>query len=214
MAIKAELEQAKEVFIATAPEEMQAGVFRHMKEQLESDICFGLKEGDKAPNFTLANPLGEQVSLYDELAKGPVVLTFYRGSWCPYCNIQLRAYQQLLPEIEKLGGQLIAVTPQSPDNSLSQKEKEELAFQVISDPDGQIAESYNVLYEVPDYLKTVFIDNFTLDLSAFNETDHWILPVPATYIIDKEGIIRHAYVNPDFMKRLEPEEVIDQLKKF
>src|SRR4051794_12798130 len=86
MFIKEELAQAKEVFITTAPEEMQAGVFRHMKEQLESGIDFGLKDGDKAPNFTLANPLGEQVSLYDELEKGPVVLTFYRGSWCPYCN--------------------------------------------------------------------------------------------------------------------------------
>ncbi|MGE7823291.1 peroxiredoxin-like family protein [Paenibacillus sp. NPDC093718] len=212
MAVKELLDQAKEGFIAKAPEEVQSQVFRHIKEQQESGIVFGLKEGDKAPNFTLANPLGEQVNLYDEIAKGTVVLTFYRGSWCPFCNIQLRAYQQLLPDIEKLGGQLIAVTLQSPDNSLSHKEKEELTFQVLSDLNGRIAESYRILYEVPDYLQDTII-NFGLDLTEFNKTDRWILPVTATFIIDKEGIIRRAHVNPDFMKRMEPQEIIDQLKK-
>ncbi|NRF94682.1 AhpC/TSA family protein [Paenibacillus frigoriresistens] len=213
MSIKTELDQTKAGFIATAPEEVQEGLFKHMKEQLESGINFGLKEGDKAPNFSLTNPLGEQVRLYDELEKGPVVLTFYRGSWCPFCNIQLRAYQQLLPEIEKLGGQLFAVSPQSPDNSLSFKEKEELTFHVLSDTDGHVAESYNVLYEVPDYLQAIFSDKFGLDLTSFNATNRWILPVPATFIIDKEGVVRSAHVNPDFMDRMEPQEIIDQLKK-
>jgi len=212
MAFKELLDQAKEGFIAKAPEEVQSQVFRHIKELQESGIVFGLKEGEQAPNFMLANPLGEQVNLYDELSKGPVVLTFYRGSWCPFCNIQLRAYQQLLPDIEKLGGQLIAVTLQSPDNSLSHKEKEELTFQVLSDLNGRVAESYRILYEVPDYLQDAFT-NFGLDLTEFNQTDRWIIPVTATFIIDKERKIRRAYVNPDFMKRMEPQEIIDQLNK-
>ncbi|SDP26222.1 Peroxiredoxin [Paenibacillus sp. yr247] len=213
MSVKEQLDQTKEGFIATAPAEVQSEIFRHIQEQQQSGIIFGLKEGDKAPNFTLANPLGEPVNLYDELAKGPVVLTFYRGSWCPFCNIQLRAYQQLLPEIEKLGGQLIAVTPQSPDNSLSHKEKEELTFQVLSDSNGRVVDSYKILYEVPDYLQDVFKNKFGLDLTEFNKTDRWILPVPATFIIDKEGIVRRAHVNPDFMKRMESQEIIDQLQK-
>ncbi|SDN50684.1 Peroxiredoxin [Paenibacillus sp. yr247] len=213
MSVKEQLDQAKEGFIATAPEEVQAALFRNIKEQQESGILFGLKEGDKAPNFTLTNPLGNQVNLYDELAKGPVVLTFYRGSWCPFCNIQLRAYEQALPELKKLGGQLIAVTPQSPDNSLSHQEKEELTFQVLSDSNGTVSDSYKVLYEVPDYVQDVFTQKFGLDLTKFNNTARWILPVPATFIIDKEGIIRRAHVNPDFMKRMEPQEIIDQLKK-
>lgn len=212
MAFKELLDQAKENFIATAPEEVQLQVFRHIKEQQESGIVFGLKGGDKAPNFTLANPLGELVNLYDELAKGPVVLTFYRGSWCPFCNIQLRAYQQLLPDIEKLGGRLIAVTLQSPDNSLSHKEKEELTFQVLSDLNGRVSESCRILYELPDYLQDLYT-KAGMDLAKFNETDRWILPITATFIIDKEGIVRHAHVNPDLMKRMEPQEIIDQLKK-
>lgn len=212
MAIKPLLDQAKEHFIATAPEEVQSQVFRHIKEQQESGIVFGLREGDQAPNFTLANPLGEQVNLYDELAKGPVVLTFYRGSWCPFCNIQLRAYQQLLPEIEKLGGQLMAVSLQSPDNSLSHKEKENLTFQVLSDSNGHVADSYRVLYELPEYLQNLYAKS-GMDLAGFNQADRWILPITATCIVDKEGIIRRAHVNPDLMKRMEPQDIIDQLKK-
>lgn len=212
MAIKPLLDQAKERFTATAPEEVQSQVFRHIKEQQESGIVFGLQEGDQAPNFTLANPLGEDVNLYDELAKGPVVLTFYRGSWCPFCNIQLRAYQQWLPEIEKLGGQLMAVSLQSPDNSLSHKEKENLTFQVLSDSNGHVADSYRVLYELPDYLQNLYAKS-DMDLAEFNQTDRWILPITATFILDKEGIIRRAHVNPDLMKRMEPQDIIDQLKK-
>jgi peroxiredoxin len=117
-----------------------------------------------------------------------------------------------LSDIEKLGGQLIAVSLQTPDNSLSHKEKEELGFQVLSDLNGGVAESFRVLYELPDYLRDVFA-NFGLDLTVFNKTDRWILPLTATFIIDKEGIIRRANVNPDFMKRMEPQEIVDQLKK-
>ncbi|MBB6731473.1 peroxiredoxin-like family protein [Cohnella zeiphila] len=212
MTIKPLLDQAKEHFIATAPEEVQSQVFRHIKEQQESGMVFGLKEGDQAPDFTLADPLGEQVNLYDELAKGPVVLTFYRGSWCPFCNIQLRAYRQLLPEIEKLGGQLLAVSLQSPDNSLSHKEKENLTFQVLSDSNGRVAESYRVLYELPDYLRNLYTKS-GMDLAEFNQTDRWILPITGTFIIDQEGIVRRAHVTPDLMIRMEPQEIIDQLNK-
>jgi peroxiredoxin len=207
------LEQAKAGFIAKVPAEAQTEIFRHIKEQQQSNIVFGLKEGDKAPNFTLANPLGEHVTLYDELAKGPVILTFYRGGWCPFCNIQLRAYQQILSETQKYGGQLIAISPQSPDNSLSQQEKEELTFQMLSDPNGRVADRYNILFELPDFLQNTFKNILKRDLAEFNKTDRWILPVPATYIIDKEGIIRFAHVDPDFMKRLESQEIIEQLKK-
>lgn len=212
MSVNEQLFQVKEMFIKEAPDEVQASVFRHIQEQTESGIEFGLKEGDKAPNFILDNPLGKPVNLYDELAKGPVVLTFYRGSWCPFCNTQLHAYQQVLPEVEKLGGQLIAVTPQSPDNSLSQTEKEELTFQVLSDPNGRVADNYRVLFELPDYLQNTFANTLGLDLTVFNASERWILPVPATFIIDREGIIRRAHVNPDFTKRMEPHEIIDQLK--
>jgi len=213
MTLKAQLEQQKVVFTTRMPAEIQEDILQLIKEHQQSGIDFGLKVGDKAPNFTLTNSLGEQITLFGELAKGPVVLAFYRGSWCPFCNIQLRAYQRFLPEIEKLGGQLIALSPQSPDKSLSQKEKEELTFQVLSDPNSVVAESYNLLFEFPDYLQHTYRNKLKLDLTEFNNTDRWILPVTATFIIDKEGFVRHTHVDPDFMERMEPKEIIDQLKK-
>lgn len=118
----------------------------------------------------------------------------------------------MLPDIKKLGGQLIAVSLQSPDNSLSHKEKEELTFQVLSDLNGRVADSYRILYELPDYLQNTYT-KFGMDLTEFNQTDRWILPLTATFIIDKKGVIRRTHVDPDFMTRMEPREIIDQLKK-
>ncbi|TBL74592.1 peroxiredoxin-like family protein [Paenibacillus thalictri] len=213
MPVRDQLEQTKAGFIAKVPGEAQADIFRHIKEQQLSGAVFGLHEGDKAPDFTLPNPLGEQVTLYDELAKGPVVFIFYRGGWCPFCNVQLRAYQQCLPEIRKQGAQLLAVSPQSPDNSLSQKEKEKLIFQVLSDTNGLVAESYNLLFELPDYLQHTLKHTLGLDLGVYNRTDRWVLPVPAALIIDQAGFVRFAEADPDFMKRTEPQTIIGELKK-
>ncbi|WP_426445545.1 peroxiredoxin-like family protein [Paenibacillus sp. S-38] len=213
MPLREQLEEAKARFLANVPAEAQENVFRHVKEQQQSGIEFGLKPGDKAPDFALDNALGERVTLYEKLAEGPVILLFYRGSWCPYCNIQLRGYQQLLPDIRKHGGQIIAVSPQRPDHSLSQKEKEQLTFHVLSDPDGRAADSYRLLFELPEYLQMTFEHTFRLNLIEYNGTSRWVLPVPATYLIDQEGIIRYAGVNPEFMKRTEPQDIVDELKK-
>jgi len=213
MSLKLELEEAKRQLAAHTPAEAYAELFRSIREQQQSGTVFGLREGDKAKDFTLNNALGTPVNLYDELAKGPVVLTFYRGGWCPFCNLQLRAYQHILPKIEELGGQLIAVSPQSPDNTLSQQEKEELSFHVLSDTNGLVAAKYNILYEVPSYIQDIFKNHFKLNLAEYNATNRWILPIPSTFMIDETGTVRSAYVNPDFMQRMEPEDILDQLRK-
>ncbi|BFT73826.1 peroxiredoxin-like family protein [Paenibacillus sp. P36] len=213
MSMNEQLEQTKAGFIAKVPALAQENIFRHIQEQQQSGIFFGLNKGDQAPDFTLTNPLGEQINLYKELANGPVILIFYRGGWCPFCNVQLRTYQLLLPEIQKVGGQLVAVSPQSPDNSLSQMVKEQLTFHVLSDPNGHVADSYNLLFELPEYLQNTFTDILGRDLAKFNASDRWVLPVPATYLIDRHSIIRYAQADPDFMNRAEPQEMIDLLKK-
>lgn len=204
--------EVKQQFTAHTSLEIQTAMFRQIREQQESGNVYGRQEGQKAKDFTLKNALGEEVNLYEELSKGPVVLTFYRGGWCPFCNMQLKAYQKLLPEIEAIGGQLIAVSPQSPDNTLSQQEKEELTFQVLSDTNGLVAAFYNILYDVPDYVQD-HMKQASMDLAEYNGTNRWILPIPSTFMIDESGIIRSAYVNPDFMQRLDPEQVLRELRK-
>ncbi|MUT68845.1 peroxiredoxin family protein [Paenibacillus sp. NEAU-GSW1] len=213
MSVHEQLEQAKAGFITKVPESAQEAIFQHIREQQLSGIEFGLREGGKAPDFILNNSNGDRVSLHEELAKGPVILTFYRGSWCPFCNIELRGYQQVLPEIQQLGAQVIAVSPQGPDKALAQQEKEMLCFPVLSDSNGLVSEQYRLLFELPDYLRDTFINTLRLDLAAFNHSYRWALPIPATYLIDTKGIVRHAYVSPDFMARMEPLEMIARLKQ-
>lgn len=213
MSIQEQLDQAKVGFAVRLPAEAQANILRQMKELQDSGTVYGLQQGDAAPNFTLENPLGDPVTLYEELAEGPAVLIFYRGAWCPFCNIQLRGCQKLLPEIERYGGRLIAISPQSPDRSLTQSEKEQLTFPVLSDQDGRVAESYGLLFELPDYLIQTYASTLKLDLAEYNGTERWVLPVTATYIIDKTGRIRHAYVDTDFMERMEPEDIVRRLKQ-
>ncbi|TYP71229.1 peroxiredoxin-like family protein [Paenibacillus methanolicus] len=213
MSFNEQLARTKASFKAALPEEAQAKILLHVKEQQESGIVYGLREGDQAPNFSLANPLGEPITLYDELAKGPVVLVFYRGSWCPFCNVQIRAYQRMLPDLQQLGSQLIAISPQSQDNSLTQMEKEQLTFPVLSDPNGDVAHRYNLLFELPAYLQDVFKHKLGRDLALINQCDRWVLPVPATFLIDRGGVVRRHYVNPDYMNRMEPQEILDHLKR-
>lgn len=212
MSLTQDLAKAKQAFIANTPLEIQAEMFRQIQEQQESGIAYGRQEGQKAKDFTLKNALGDTVNLFDELSKGPVVLTFYRGGWCPFCNTQLKSYEKILPEIEALGGQLIAVSPQSPDNTLSQQEKEALSFQVLSDTNGLVAAFYNILYDVPDYLQNI-MKQVGMDLTEYNAMNSWVLPIPSTFMIDESGIIRSAYVNPDFMQRLDPEDILHELRK-
>ncbi|MDX8362676.1 MULTISPECIES: peroxiredoxin-like family protein [Bacillaceae] len=177
----------------------------------QTGIANGLTVGDKARDFTLTNANGNQVNLYEELTKGPIILTFYRGSWCPYCNRQLRAYEEILPDIKKIGGSLIAISPQTPDNSLTIKEKNDLSYEVVSDLKGLTAAKYNVLFDVPPEVKEVY-DQFGLDISEYNGGGNWLIPVPSTFMIDETSRIRFSYVNPNYMQRLEPEDLLTALR--
>ncbi|MDX8365765.1 peroxiredoxin-like family protein [Cytobacillus sp. IB215665] len=205
-----QLKAYNENAVKKMPEEVLNKMVQATTDLAQSDIAKGLEIGDHAPDFTLSDPTGKELNLYEQLKKGPVILTFYRGEWCPYCNLELRAYQQALPEINALGAQLIAISPQTPDHSLSMKEKNELAYPVLSDVGSHVIKEYNLLFDLPKYLVEVY-KGFGINLEEFNDSD-WSLPVPATFIIDKNGKIRLASVNPDYTKRMEPSEVINELQ--
>ncbi|KAB2332327.1 AhpC/TSA family protein [Cytobacillus depressus] len=182
------------------------------KELAESNMAKGLSIGEQAPDFTLKDSTGVSITLYEELKKGPVILTFYRGGWCPYCNLELRAYQRVLKDITAAGGQLIAISPQTPDSSLTTKEKNELEFRVLSDTNGSVAENYNLIFKLPDYQIEIY-QKYGADLTKHNGNDTWELPVPATYIIDRSGKIRSASVDPDFTNREEPTRMVELLRE-
>ena len=141
-----------------------------------------------------------------------MVINFYRGGWCPYCNVELREFQKVLPEIKELGATLIAISPELPDNSLSTKEKNELDFEVLSDQGNKVAKDFGLVFEMADELKKVY-DKFGLDIPKFNGDDSWEIPMPATYVIDSDGTVKFSFVDADYTVRAEPSDVIEALKK-
>lgn len=194
------------------PEELAAKIDQANQELEESGTVNGLSQGEEAPDFTLFNAVENEITLSQELENGPVVVVFYRGAWCPYCNLQLNAYQQMLPEIHDLGAELIAISPQAPTDTLSLQEKEDLSFQLLSDLKGEVAADYNVLFEVPTVIKEIY-QELGLDIAEYNAVDEWILPVPAVFVIDEQGMIRFADANADYTTRTEPQEIVDALEQ-
>ena len=166
-----------------------------------------LKTGDRVADFVLPNHLGEPRRLTEMLADSVVVLSFYRGGWCPYCNMELRALQQALPEIRATGAELVAISPELPDKTLDTQTRHALEFDVLSDRGNRISEAF----ELPEQLRPIYT-SLGIDIPAFNGDASFILPVPATYVIDSNGIIRFHFVNADYTRRLEPDEMLRALR--
>lgn len=169
--------------------------------------------GQKAADFALPDPEGKLVSLSELLVAGPVVVTFYRGSWCPYCSLQLRALQSRLGDIHALGAKLVAISPQVPDGSMSKDEVSEMDFIVLSDQDAKIASQYGVAWKVPDFLVEHMRVDRKLDLDKINNGDGSVLPIPATFVVSREGVITWRYVDVDYRTRSEPEDIVEALRK-
>jgi peroxiredoxin len=206
-----EIKAYKKVFKQKAPEEKQKLMAQATKELEESGVAQGLKEGDQVPDFELSDATGKTVSITEELSKGPVILTFYRGGWCQYCNLELKSYQSELDAIKDTGATLIAISPETPDASLSTKEKNELEFTVLSDEGNKVAEQFNLVFKMPDYLIEVYKEA-VLDVVGHNGNDTWELPKPATFVLDQSGKIVFAEVYSDYTKRVEPSKVIEIVK--
>lgn len=161
------------------------------------------KAGALFPAATLVNQTGGLTDLGALMAQGPLVVTFYRGGWCPYCNLELRAYQSLLPDFAALGARLVAISPETPDNTLSTAEKNALAFDLLSDAKGQLADALGIRFELSDAVRALY-QKFGHDLPARNGDDNWSLPMPATYVVARGGHIALANVDPDYRTRLDP----------
>jgi peroxiredoxin len=212
MSLKAELDAFRSEFMAQAPPEIRDAMVRADMELAASGTAQrALKAGDHAPDFNLPDARGGYVRLKGLLAAGQVVLSFYRGGWCPYCNLELRALQRALPEITRRGAALVAVSPQTPDESLSTAEKNALAFPVLSDGGSATAKSFGIAYDLAEELRPIYT-RFGHALPEQNGDESWVLPIPATYVIDTDGTIALAYVDVDYRNRLEPTEILTALQ--
>jgi len=204
-----QLEQHKQQGAAKAPPEVTALRKAETEKLIASGIAEqSLHEGEIAPNFTLSDANGQSVSLAVLRQKGPVVVTFYRGSWCPYCNLQLRAYQAILPGIIEAGATLVAISPQTPEASTEIVDKANLRFSVLSDVGNQVARAYRLVFVLPEVLRP-----YTASLPQYNAGDTWELPLPGTFVIGADGVIRLSFVHADYTKRLEPSDILAALEQ-
>ena len=211
MGLQEQLDTFRAEFARTAPSGRVA-LYEARIEELRASFALekAVGTGDEAPDFSLPDVRGNPVSLPDLLQCGPVVVTFYRGGWCPYCNIQLRAYQAILPQMAALGARLVAISPQLPDGSLTTAETNALTFDVLSDAGNSVARRFGLVYALPEDLRDALRSN-SKALPAINGDGSWELPVPATYVIASDGHIALASNEVDYRKRLEPDAILAAL---
>ncbi|MEM6265569.1 MAG: peroxiredoxin-like family protein [Bacteroidota bacterium] len=209
--LQSTLDERKSDWATKASDEIKTLYNEGIEAVVESGIYdLAKKEGDQAPNFSLNNATGKQVKLSKLLQQGPVVLTWYRGGWCPYCNLTLRFLQQSLPEFQAEGATLVALTPELPDRSLSTSEKHELEFEVLSDVGNEVARNYGIVFKLTPEVAEAYQHAF--DLHAYNGDESDELPLAATYVIDQKGMIQYAFLDAEYRNRAEPTDIIATLK--
>ncbi len=212
MSIAEQTQELLHTFVSSQTTEVQNDIKNSFEEMLATEISDKtLISGNKAINFSLPNALGNQVSLSEELNKGPVVLSFYRGGWCPYCNIEFAALNNVLPQIKALGATLIGVSPETADSTVSTIEKHDLQFEVLSDSGNKIADQFGLVLSVPSVMRPHYL-SWGIDVPAANGDESYDLPIPATYVIDTSGFISAHFVNKDYTQRMEPEDIMAALQ--
>ncbi len=178
------------------------------QKSIHSEKEIGLQVGTIAPDFMGETYQGNTVRFSDLYKNGPVVLIYYRGAWCPYCNLHLRAFQERFDDFKALGATLLAVSVDKPEYAAKTVQDDALGFEVISDPGAEILEKYNVIYRVPEDLAEKYLDEYKIDLEKHSGRKDHVIAIPATYVIDKTGKIVFAYANEDYKVRTEPREIL------
>ena len=211
--LASQIEATMNEIMGHAPDEVKEISARAFAEiEVKNPAAKALGVGDEAPDFTLPDVVkGESVSLGRALQSGPVVLSFYRGGWCPFCNLEFRALSQTQPQFRDLGARLIGISPETPVASLETVNEQQIDFDVLSDVGNVVARQYGLVMEVPEIYRPVYLE-MNLDVPSVNGDDTWELPLPATYVVDTRGIIRGGFVDNDYTKRMEPAEIVRVLQ--
>jgi peroxiredoxin len=170
----------------------------------------GVEVGETAPAFALPGATGDTVDLHERLQHGPVVISFYRGAWCPYCNTELTQLQAALEAITDRGASLLAISPQAPDASLPLAERLELGFDVLSDLDQSVTKAYRLQFELAPALKAIY-PKLGMDLTRHNADGSWHLPVPGTFVLDRDGVVRARHVDPNYLERMPVDDILTAL---
>jgi peroxiredoxin len=210
MTLEEELQEIRDA--ARADEKLQAA-YEDLVGRLDraETAQRALKIGDHMPSFVLPNAEGRLIVSDELLARGPLVVSFFRGNWCPYCRKALKALEGALPRIESARGQLVALTPETGRHLTDTKKGQRLSYEILSDLDGAVGLQFGVLFRAPAAYRAV-LAGFGIDLAERHGNEAWFIPMPASFVIDRSGIVRYAFVDVDFTHRAEPREIIAVLQ--
>jgi peroxiredoxin len=205
--------ERKELIAKYVPAETQAIHARAVAELKQNAVAENaLGAGATAPAFALQDQNGETVSSSELLSRGRLVICFIRGRWCPFCVAQLEAMNLILPRIEQAGASLVAISPQTVKQSFFMADQHQLHFPLLSDPGNRVARQFGLVYRVPDYQQSLYRQVF-INLPFANGDESWELPIPVTYIVDREGSVLYASASADYSERPEPAEILGRLTK-
>jgi len=171
-----------------------------------------LKVGDPLPDFLLPNAEGQLISSTQLLAGGPLVLSFYRGVWCPYCSEELNALAEAAPRLKAAGAIVVAITPEIGGVALKTKRERNLQFEILCDVDNGVAMEFGLMFRIPEDIQKSYL-KFNVNMPKIYGNDGWMIPIPATYVVSRDGVIAYAYVNLDYRDRCDPESLINIVKK-
>ncbi|MEM1369115.1 MAG: peroxiredoxin-like family protein [Cyanobacteria bacterium P01_H01_bin.15] len=213
MSLQQKLDAFKANFEANhAPPAAVEAFHRSIRELIENGNAeHALKAGERAPEFTLPDSDGNPTSSRALLLKGPLVLTFYRGVWCPYCNCELQALEEIVGIIRSHGASLLAISQQGASSSRKSQRENQLSYPILTDQGGELAERFGLRWTLQPYL-IEFFEHFQVDLPKIHNDDKWTLPMPARYVIDTDSTIAYAEVNPDYTLRPEPSDLFPILE--
>ncbi len=213
MALQDKLDAYKAEFVNRVPESKQA-VMRQATESLRnSGILDGtIKVGDKLPAFNLVNQDGTSVSSADLLAQGPLVISFFRGVWCPYCNIELQSLEEWAEAFREAGAHLVTIAPQQATSARKTRDNNSLSFDVLIDQGNAYARSLGLAFSLPEDLRAVYL-GFGIDLPEHNGDDSWTLPMPARLVVDRTGTVIYADITPDYTVRPDPSETLAAVRQ-
>jgi len=212
MSLSDQLKQNKANSVKHIPADIRTIMMQASQALAATDIgSLAPRVGDAFPDFNLVNHLKQSRSLSHYLSTGPAVITFYRGGWCPYCNLELRAYQQDIERFEEMGASIIAISPELPDSSLTTQEKNDLAFDVLSDIGLEYSKQLDLVFSLDEKLKPIYKD-FGIDLNECNGDSTFALPIPATFVVDTNGKVASAHIDIDYTQRQEPRELLALIK--
>lgn len=213
MSLQESLDKLKMKIEGNMPKEFVDIIHSSTKHLEDSGIGEGvLKVGDQAPSFELPNQNGELVKCEELLRNGPLIITFYRGVWCPYCNTDLGYLKRYEKEVKEMGTTMLSISPQKANFNQQIIEQQRLGFDLLSDSRNAVAAAFGLRWEMVDPLHSLYKDSFRISLPDYNGDDSWTLPVPARFVINMDGIIKYAEYSVDYTKRPNPDVLISELQ--